>query len=263
MSETNAIQAALYNLPPEMVFKRVKGSGRPMAQIIPEIVSIISKWQSVEPLCKLLAPRKRKETEIELTEEALSQHIDWLNQKASESISKAFGLFGGTGENKVHLGIALGYYSNLEKLNITLSSQFMKRDSKMDSLLDAISQIGQCFDAFTGYTYEHHVGVFNAPHNFPLSQFDSSKVPYGIWWVNYWSQQQVDTIGRERVMNAPWLKAFNSSNSAIVMAMTSERPDFTNSKHVQRFERVTHALNLQAFQETSAPSEEFSFDSLG
>lgn len=249
----------LLHLPPELVFKRVKGKGRPIAQVIPEITTIISEWQSVDELCYLIEPRKT----IQLTEEVLTQHISWLNQKAAESISKAFILSDGKWKSEGYLAISLGYHSNLERLKIPISSEFLKLDFSTDRLIEAVTKIGQSFEAFTGYVYEHTVAVLNSENNIPLTKFDSSKVPYGVWWVNYWSQEQVETVGRGQIVNLNWFRVIELPNGDIVTAVTSKRPDFHCLEDIQRFEQFIQLLDLKNLQRNIDPPTDFRFDTPG
>jgi hypothetical protein len=259
MPEINNDIKTLRTPPSELLFKRVKGSGSPMEQVIPEIADVISEWQSVEELCQLVDPRK----ELLLTQESLSFHINWLNEKASESISKGFVLFDGQWKSEVFLEISLGYYSNLEKLKISISSKSLNQDSVIEQLLNSTEQVGRAFDAFTGYLYGHDIAVFNEQHNLPLRQFDSSRIPYGIWWVNYWSQQQVETVGREKIANAGWSRVITLSNNAVIAFVADTKPDLTRSEHIQAFERITRNINLRELQLSSHPPQNFSFDSPG
>jgi hypothetical protein len=161
MFEINEGLEALLYLPPQIVFKRIKGSGRPMEEIIPDIAATISQWQSTEPLCHLVDPRQT----IQLDKESLSQHINWLNQKAAESISKSFILFDGRPKSRVRLIISLGFHSNLERLQIPIDPNFLNAPDSYDEIFNVFTRVGQAFNAFTGYIYEEIVALWNEAYS--------------------------------------------------------------------------------------------------
>ncbi len=247
----------LLELPIEMRLKRIKETGISIARIIPEIATVISEDQSVGELCELMRPRKH----IKLNEESLNQHIKWIDERANYA-SNPFILFDGRYSNGVSLVIQLGHYSTLESLTIRISSNLIQQHDATDRLISMISRIGKLFDACTGYVRQFQEVAFNNQHTMPMHTYDSSKIPCGICWINYWSQEQVNNVGREKVINAGWHKLIELPNKAIVTATTSERPDLVgNSEHLKRFEQISETLSLKSLQQQSEPSKYFQFDS--
>jgi hypothetical protein len=244
---------------PRMCIKRIKGNGEPIAKILPEIAQMIAKSQFTGELCELVQPRKK----LDLSEESITSHINWLNKKASESIDKTFILYDGRSSNRVFITVQLGYHSNLEIIWVTFNPLFLQQADVTHKLIELISQAGQCFNAFTGYVYQSSVAEFNYVNHLPITIYDSSKIPSGIWWINYWNQEQVNSVGREIVMQANWHESIELSSKSIVSAATLEFPDLLdNPIHIYQFEHITKILKLRTSQSSSKPSEYFWLDSV-
>jgi hypothetical protein len=242
--------------PPDLRFKRIKGFGEPIEKVIPIIAAIISNSQSADPLDKLMGPQNHKY--IELSEDSIKQYIDLLISKANYS-SNPFILSDGN-KNGVYLAISLGYYDGLEKLTIGLRHNFFESVNIHIDIIDLFSQVGSTFNGFTGYYYDCAIAAFNESL-IPAYKFNSSEVPQGISWINYWNGEQVDNIGRDKVMTAGWFNAIELPNKSVITVATSTRPDFANnSKHLEFFDSISKKINLKALQEKSKPSKLFQFD---
>jgi hypothetical protein len=245
---------------PNIKFKRIKNAGEPMAKIIPDIATFISSSQSVGNLCELVKPRGSKS--VELSEEAIQQHIDWITSRANYSSDPFILSDGNHSENGVSLSIDIGCHTNLEKLWIKSNQKFSAGGIPFPQMIDFFSVIGQSFDAFVGYLYNDAIATFNNGKYLPAHEFDSSRIPQCISWINYWSQEQVESVGRDRAMNAGWFEVVELPNRAIVTVATQDYSDLIgNSTHLECFEKISNALNLRELQEQSNPSKVFQMDS--
>jgi hypothetical protein len=249
------------NRPPEISLKRIKGNGTPIAKIIPEVASIISQSQNTEELCNLVNTR-RKNKHFDLDEESISNHISCLDARANYSSNTFILLSDGSFENPASLSIFLGHHCNIEQLKVRMKTNFLEQHDVTDIVVELMGSIGEIFDAFTGYACQFQQIEFNNQKNLPMHTYDSSKIPCGICWVNYWSQDQVNNIGREKIINAGWYKLVELPNQAIVTATTSELPNLaSNPEHLKKFEQISQALDLRTLQEMNKPSKYFQFDS--
>ena len=80
-------------------------------------------------------------------------------------------------------------------------------------------------------------------------EFDCLRVPEGIWWVNYWSPLQVETVGIERIRAAEWERLIELPNGGVTVAVTADPLDVTNSDHMNKLGKIVKQLNLRELQE--------------
>jgi hypothetical protein len=79
-------------------------------------------------------------------------------------------------------------------------------------------------------------------------EYDRRRVPAGVWWVNYWSAEQVSTLGEERVRAAGWARVVDADGGALVLAATEEPLDLSRPDHVGRLRSLVLGLGLPEAQ---------------
>ncbi|QYO67775.1 hypothetical protein [Leptolyngbya sp. 7M] len=81
------------------------------------------------------------------------------------------------------------------------------------------------------------------------SEFDRLRVPDGVWWINYWSPLQVDTVGVDRIRTANWARLIELPNGGMTLAVTEDAFDVTNPAHMARLAEIVEHLQLRQLQE--------------
>ncbi len=92
-------------------------------------------------------------------------------------------------------------------------------------------------------------GAGSVPELLVPQEYDARKVPAGVWWVNYWDRVQVQTIGEQRVHDAPWARLVETADGAFVLAATDDPLDPTRPDHVARLRELLDELHLREAQE--------------
>lgn len=79
-------------------------------------------------------------------------------------------------------------------------------------------------------------------------EFDRSRVPDAVWWINFWSPQMVATVGRDLILRAPW-ELCREEGEALMLAVTDEPLNVSEAKHLARLSEVCSQLRLRQLQE--------------
>jgi hypothetical protein len=80
-------------------------------------------------------------------------------------------------------------------------------------------------------------------------EFDRRRVPDAVWWINGWDRVQVETVGRDRVLAAPWHRLVELGDGGIVAAATARPPRLTDEDDRGRLGELCEALSLRELQE--------------
>jgi hypothetical protein len=263
-----------------VVIQRLVDPSQSLAQVTLRIAQILSEVFSTSPLCYTdVSPRK-----IEMTEDGilgLLAEIDAFN-RTKEIQPLTFGLRESHGKTK------LVFYSREIQYRPSYSSgetiSFSRpKGSSLEMLLAAFQEICPEIGAFYGYTTNHTLSQLHnrqvrayekavasippgetrfyiEPESYPgvtdilpelllSSEFDYSRVPDGIWWINYWSSAQVEAVGRDRILSAGWFQTIELSNGGMILVATEEQTDVTNTEHMETLKRITEAIDLRGVQE--------------
>ena len=87
------------------------------------------------------------------------------------------------------------------------------------------------------------------PAVLPLNEFDERRVPWAIWWVNFWDAIKVETVGLERIRSAPWTSLIELPDGSVVAAATEEVTEATNPLHLASLAQIVEHLGLRELQE--------------
>lgn len=217
---------------------------------------------------------------VELTEDGLVNWLAKLDTLKSSQIDCVYGLLDHPSETTVALQWKQTPSRRPKKEQIECT---IPPDITLNSLLRLFSDFSPDFQASYSYVYnlvllqlhkraarkyeqdlakrppEEHQRLYK-PRPFegvidilpPLllgHEFDCLRVPDGVWWVNYWSPLQVETVGIERIRTANWERLIELSNGGVVLAVTEEPLDVTNSDHMNKLGEIVEQLGLKALQE--------------
>ncbi len=76
-------------------------------------------------------------------------------------------------------------------------------------------------------------------------EFDLSRVPSGVMWVNWWTSDQIETLGRERVRTAGWEKTIEAADGSMTLAALPGPVDLTRKEDVDKLSSIVQALDLR------------------
>ncbi|MFF0284440.1 hypothetical protein ACFYSW_29585 [Rhodococcus aetherivorans] len=80
-------------------------------------------------------------------------------------------------------------------------------------------------------------------------EYDRRRVPSGVWWVNYWDAEQVETVGRERTLTAGWAEILRAPAGALALLATKEPLNPLRADHAEQLSRLIRAIGLGELQE--------------
>jgi hypothetical protein len=263
---------------PSFIVKRIKKeNGLPLYKVLPFIVDILSSCFSVPALKFAGYPET---TEISLTEEGFIEYLSLLKSNPD----KSFLLLDCDQNPQLVLGIGVNGieiqgedFIQIESIEFPVGLQQIQRVSSLENMLESVGKICGFFDSYYGYAWDEELATLfqrgsrmknqYSPENrigeeklylgnsldilpsLLLShEFDIFKVPNGIWWINYFSKLQVETLGRKRIEHADWAGISDLNNGAIICILTEEQTKVSNPEHLLKLQQVTNHLDLQSVQ---------------
>jgi hypothetical protein len=263
-----------------VVIQRSTEPAQSLPQITLKIAQTLSESFGISPLCYTDTPSRQ----IEMTESGISAllaEIDAINQ-TKEIQPASFCLQDSHSKTKLVFYSRVSYYSP-GYASVETVAFSRPKGSSLEMLLAALQAICPEIDAFYGYTenatlsqlhnreiraYEKAVAsippgetrFYLEPEPYPgvtdilpelllSSEFDYTRAPDGIWWVNYWSPAQVEAVGRNRILSAGWFRTIELANGGMILVATEEQTDVTNTEHMETLKRITEAIDLRGVQE--------------
>jgi hypothetical protein len=79
-------------------------------------------------------------------------------------------------------------------------------------------------------------------------EFDRTRVPDAVWWINFWNREQVETLGRTRVNSADWFQRLEQPDGALLLVATSEPTSAEDPGHLEQLRRICQQLYLSEAQ---------------
>lgn len=244
-----------------------------LSQALLEVTQIISHELSVPPLKFVGHPPRL----IDLDEPSLAKWLSDFKPFLRAELSKAFCLSEHPRNPTLTLWLGPGNSLQIENLSFVDPEQF-----PLNSLLVTMGEVCTLLRAFYGYTSDtllskvhgrrmraHEIGVSRLPpserHHVPTpsmegiiddlppllvrSEFDYTCVPDGVWWINFWSAKQVETIGLGRIRSADWFQVIEQSGGTLVLVATEEPTDVRLPEHREKLGRIVEHLRLKELQE--------------
>jgi hypothetical protein len=220
------------------------------------------------------------EQKVELTKAGVSKWLANLDELSESDPDCVYGLLDHPSTTKVifYWRQVPSRHPQREELHCRIS-----HDISLEPLLKIFSEVSPYFQADYSYMYnltlrnlhgramrayeealarrppeEHHSILKPDPYNGvtdnlpPLlfgDEFDRLRVPDGVWWINYWSPLQVETVGIDRIRTANWARLIELPNGGMTLAATEDAFDVTNPAHMARLGEIVEHLQLRQLQE--------------
>ena len=270
---------------PSFITTRLKNEGNlELYKALPSIIEILCKCFSIRRLNFAGYPEMQP---ISLTEEGLLSYMTWLKSQPEKSFVLldddqnprfvlAIGINGIEVQGKELIKI--------ERLEFPLRLQQIKKIESIDNALKLIGEVCYIFNACCGYAWDEEISpVFqrrkrmwkqheekssklnlldNSSINFSDTldfdtlpalllrhEFNVFRVPDGIWWINYFNQSQIGTLGEGQVKSAPWFRMIELHDKAIICMSTEEPTTPSNPNHLIKLRQIVEHLNLPTLQE--------------
>jgi hypothetical protein len=80
-------------------------------------------------------------------------------------------------------------------------------------------------------------------------EFNLFLVPDAVWWINYWSADQVETVSRKKVIQTDWFRVVAQPNRALTLVATSEPTIVGERVHLMLLAKLINSLNLLELQQ--------------
>lgn len=244
-----------------------------LPQILLEITQIISCELSVPPLKFVGYPPSL----IDLDEPSLSQWVSDFESFLKAQLSKAFCLSDHPRNPTLVLWLSPGNNLQTAKISFAEPERF-----PLNSLLVVMGEVCAAFRSSYAYTSDtllgrahgrrmraYEIGISGLPlnerHYVPKpsmvgiiddlpqllvrSEFDHTCVPDGVWWINFWSQKHVETIGLERIHTADWFQVIEQPKGGLVLVATEEPTNVRLPEHREKLAKIVEHLHLRELQE--------------
>jgi hypothetical protein len=91
--------------------------------------------------------------------------------------------------------------------------------------------------------------VANMPQLLVPEEYDRRRAPEGVYWVNVWSAPIVETVGEQRVREAPWAEVRELDQGALLLVATRHVLDPTSAKDIGILAAILRELDLRSAQE--------------
>jgi len=258
-----------FMLPNHFVAKREQGSEPPLPCALLKVAQVLANWRSTPPLCYAGHPARR----IEFSDSGIADYMAWLKYVNASGIPKSLSLSSHDWKPELTFYIFYNKFLPTEELSFALPSKQKETLLKLDRFMEVVAQVCPRFGAYYGYTdnqlLRRHwlakTGVEDnqmtsstllnesiiepLPELLHFSKFDSRRVPDGIWWVNFWDSILVETVGLERIQNAPWAGKIKLPEGGVVVATTEEPTDAKNPIHLAKLAQIAEHLGLRELQE--------------
>jgi hypothetical protein len=82
-----------------------------------------------------------------------------------------------------------------------------------------------------------------------VHDYDRLRVPAGVFWVNYWSAEQVASLGEARVRTAGWAQILDAARGALVLVATEAPLEPNDPAHLAQLRGLLDKLGLREAQE--------------
>jgi hypothetical protein len=260
----------------KFIARRCMTDGILEAKTILSILKVISDGFGIAPLSFVGNPPKQ----MKLDMDSIQILMDTERYHNAKNIQKPLVFTEQPGHGKIQLIISISPRLGwpIEELEIPLPENL-----DLEQFISVVQTICPIYGAFHGYVYDnlldslhgrewraHRISekkTYLHPNSIPLPplpiegvidtlpellldrEFDIKQVPNGVWWVNYWTNRQVQNIGLTKIKDADFFKLIEMNNGEILSVLTHELTSVTNQEHMTRISRIIEKLELRKSQE--------------
>jgi hypothetical protein len=249
---------------------RLQDALPPLDLAVADVVSALSVWQPNYPIYRFDDPPRK----LKLIDRAsVKQYLDLLKKidnARGETFDMVSLIFMSGKDSKIRLNMT--YHASENKFQVTydvnLKEMYQPTQNELRISYDCLNEqplqaiessevlwkVCRAFGAFTGGfggdpPCERRNILSEEEEYFPgllrsvsaISRF----VPAGIWWINYWDSTQVETLGRKKVMTAPWAKVQEVEDGALLLTISEEWPHVLDKEYPQRRLEIARHLQLR------------------
>lgn len=255
--------------------QRMIGSAPPLPQALLEVAQSLSRELSLPPLCFSGVPPHL----IDLNTSSIAFLLEKLERLRIDETYRAFCLSDHPYESSLTLWLGVDPHSRpIEEISFGTPEKFLP-----NILFKAIEQVCLKFGAFYGYVWDSLIdglhgrsirgyelslstlppeerqfvprplSIQGVPDTLPplllYSEFDYTRVPNGVWWINFWSPQHIETVGIDRILTAGWYRVIECPNGCLLLIATQKPTDVRTAVHRKKLKQIVEHLGLRSLQE--------------
>jgi hypothetical protein len=230
---------------------RLQETLSPLELAVVDVIAALSVWKPEFPIDRFYDP-KRKPKQIDrgvvrkymALKESLNPGFYDFAHKSILMQSKDY--------NKMMLSIF--YYSQPEEELLIRFDCANEQPLQAEKTSEVLGKVCKAFGAFSGgfggdppslATNDIPEAIEYFPGFLRSEQIISRYVPAGIWWVNYWDSTQMQTLGVDRVLSAPWAKVQEVEDGAFILAISEEWPHVLDEDYPKRRLEIARHLHLK------------------
>lgn len=90
--------------------------------------------------------------------------------------------------------------------------------------------------------------LYNLPSLHVPQTIDQFQIPNGLWWVNFFNQQQVNNIGSSGLFSIDWFKKEKLDDSNHLFILTDSVLDCNNPDHLEKLREALNIIGLKDLQ---------------
>jgi len=263
--------------PQALLARRVAGSGRPLADATLTLLDQLPRLLGTEPFCWQLGDTSRaRRFELDLTHLAAS-----INRPGGVAVVDR------PAQWTTMVQVARTMPQRRESFELSLPGPRERQLLDLDGMMELMHTCAATLEAHVAYTlhlalhvtyhgrrqierternlaslppkvrasipkqtFEPVPGIApGLPDLLEALDFEETRVPDGVYWLNWWNASMIDALGRDRVERAGWARILRHPDGSMTLAATEAPPDLTSADDVGRLVRILDAIELRAQQE--------------
>ena len=266
--------------PPEVgrdrrvVLRRIEEPGHSLAANLVDLVRVLQAWQPNLRLDTAGAPSRP----LDVSRAALESYLHDFTRARSQGIPQIFRLASRDGEFQLFFDREPTPAGEIAYVWFGVERDLSPRPER-DRFLRMLASAIEAFDAYQAFLedeallplYRGHAAFERARaalpselrHLLPESEpeaidfpelllpieFDRRLVPDAVWWVNFWDQLQINTLGADRVLSAPWARDIPLPGRGHILIATEEPTSPDRPSDIAALRSIIEDINLREAQE--------------
>lgn len=229
----------------------------PLEVAVVNAINTLSVWKPEFPIDRFYDPKRKPK---QINQDAVRKYMDLKERKnpSSYGFEYKYILMHSKDYNKMSLNI---FHFRESEAELLIHFDCAKEQPfQAEEASDILGKVCRAFDAFSGgfggeppSLGTNNINIPEAIEYCPAfmtsEQVISRHVPSGIWWVNYWDSTQMQTLGIEKVLSAPWAKIQEVEDGAFLLSISEEWPHALDKEYPQRRLEIARHLNLRELYE--------------